>query len=53
VATSVVGSQMLVSIVNMGYVDSDAVLIGTLPETASNVRSTLCGSGSWIVDRDV
>ena len=45
------GSKVLVSIVNMGYVDSDSVL--TLPEAASNVGSTPWENGSWIMNGDM
>lgn len=53
VSAWVLGSQTMVSIVNLGYVDSDARVSITLPEAVKSLPTTLWGNGSWVIDGEV
>jgi hypothetical protein len=51
VSAWVLGSQMLVTVVNLGYIGSNAQGSINLPAATKSIAMTLWGDGSWVVDR--
>ncbi|RDW68607.1 hypothetical protein BP5796_09264 [Coleophoma crateriformis] len=45
----IVGSQMLVSIVNLEYGSKNSMVTVTLPQAAKSISSVLWGTGNWTV----
>jgi hypothetical protein len=47
VSAWVVGSQMLVSVVNLKYEDTNGLVMVQLPAVGKSLSSVLWGSGNW------